>query len=150
MAELTDIRKAVRERYASAAKAAAAATPSGCCSPADATGVFGGALYEQTDEAPEAALNASLGCGVPTAVADLHAGEVVLDLGSGAGADVLISARRAGPTGRVRRGRDPGDPPRAPARRRGDHSRPQAGVRAAVPTAGFRLRATAATQACWS
>ena len=52
-------------------------------------------------DAPEAAINASLGCGVPTAVADLHEGETVLDLGSGAGADVLISARRVGPTGRA-------------------------------------------------
>jgi arsenite methyltransferase len=51
--------------------------------------------------ASEAAVNASLGCGVPTAVAELHEGEVVLDLGSGAGADVLISARRVGPTGRA-------------------------------------------------
>ena len=50
---------------------------------------------------PEAAFDASLGCGVPTAVADLHAGETVLDLGSGAGADVLISARRVGPAGRA-------------------------------------------------
>ena len=50
---------------------------------------------------PEAAVGASLGCGVPTAVADLHEGEMVLDLGSGAGADVLISARRVGPTGRA-------------------------------------------------
>ena len=51
--------------------------------------------------APAAAVAASLGCGVPTAVADLHEGETVLDLGSGAGADVLISARRVGPTGRA-------------------------------------------------
>ena len=51
--------------------------------------------------ASEAAVDASLGCGVPTAVADLHEGEIVLDLGSGAGADVLISARRVGPTGRA-------------------------------------------------
>ena len=50
---------------------------------------------------PEAAINASLGCGVPTAVADLHGGETVLDLGSGASADVLISARRVGPTGKA-------------------------------------------------
>ena len=53
------------------------------------------------DGARTAALNASLGCGVPTAVADLHEGETVLDLGSGAGADVLISARRVGPTGKA-------------------------------------------------
>jgi len=65
--------------------------------------VFGGTLYESDEaaDAPEAAVNASLGCGVPTAVADLHEGETVLDLGSGAGADVLISARRVGETGRA-------------------------------------------------
>jgi arsenite methyltransferase len=65
--------------------------------------VFGSSLYAESGEndAPEIAVNASLGCGVPTAVADLHEGEVVLDLGSGAGADVLISARRVGPTGRA-------------------------------------------------
>ena len=95
MAELTDIRETVRERYA-----AAATSGSGCCSPADDTGVFGQALYEG-EEAPAEAVGASLGCGVPTAVADLMEGETVLDLGSGAGADVLISARRVGPTGRV-------------------------------------------------
>jgi arsenite methyltransferase len=65
--------------------------------------VFGAELYgpEATEGAPVAALEASLGCGVPTAVADLHPGEVVLDLGSGAGADVLISARRVAPGGRA-------------------------------------------------
>jgi arsenite methyltransferase len=65
--------------------------------------VFGDALYADTDTAgaTDAALAASLGCGVPIAVADLHEGETVLDLGSGAGAgaDVLISARRVAPTG---------------------------------------------------
>jgi arsenite methyltransferase len=71
MAELTETRELVRERYAEAARAS-----EGCCGP-------------------------SLGCGVPTAVADLHEGETVLDLGSGAGADVLISARRVGPGGRA-------------------------------------------------
>ena len=109
MAELTDIRDTVRERYAAAAKAASKAASEGCCgsklscSPADATGVFGGALYDEAAgaEAPESALNASLGCGVPTAVADLHEGETVLDLGSGAGADVLISSRRVGPSGKA-------------------------------------------------
>ena len=114
MAELTeDIREAVRERYAAAAHAAAssqdARTETECCSsnrhasrsPADETGVFGGTLYAQADneDIPQAAIDASLGCGVPTAVADLREGETVLDLGSGAGADVLISARRVGPTG---------------------------------------------------
>ena len=111
---MTDIRESVRERYAAAAKAAAhsrAAQPeAGCCgsqelicSPADETGAFGGALYDETTraDATEAALDASLGCGVPTAVADLHEGETVLDLGSGAGADVLISARRVGRAGRA-------------------------------------------------
>jgi ubiquinone/menaquinone biosynthesis C-methylase UbiE len=65
--------------------------------------VFGDALYGADDVAgaPAAAVEASLGCGVPTAVADLHEGETVLDLGSGAGADVLISARRVGPAGTV-------------------------------------------------
>ncbi len=114
MAELTDIRDTVRDRYAAAATAAANAqaeqTQAGCCatesltcSPADDTGVFGGTLYDEAsrENVPEAALNASLGCGVPTAVADLREGETVLDLGSGAGADVLISARRVAPTGKA-------------------------------------------------
>jgi arsenite methyltransferase len=114
VAELSDIRESVRERYAAAAKRAAgvdASDPeSGCCgetggscSPADAAGVFGSRLYDQATakEAPRSALDASLGCGVPTAVADLRDGETVLDLGSGAGADVLISARRVAPTGRA-------------------------------------------------
>ncbi len=66
------------------------------------TVVFGHSLYgNEGDAAPRAAVEASLGCGVPTAVADLHEGETVLDLGSGAGADVLISARRVGATGKA-------------------------------------------------
>jgi SAM-dependent methyltransferase len=95
------VREAVREKYAAAAAAAGEAR--GCCSPADGEGVFGSSLYAGSDEhgAPASALSASLGCGVPTAVADLHEGETVLDLGSGAGADVLISARRVGPAGRA-------------------------------------------------
>jgi SAM-dependent methyltransferase len=65
--------------------------------------VFGSALYDdgQAEGATAPAVAASLGCGVPTAVADLHEGETVLDLGSGAGADVLISAKRVGTTGRA-------------------------------------------------
>jgi SAM-dependent methyltransferase len=96
----TDLREAVRERYAAAARAAAADPASSCC---DGDAVFGGALYaaDEAGGAPGPALNASLGCGVPTAVADLHEGETVLDLGSGAGADVLISARRVGAAGRA-------------------------------------------------
>ncbi len=119
MAELTaDVREIVRDRYAKAAQAAqsgaydqarALESESGCCasgascSPADETGVFGSSLYDEAsrENVPEAAVSASLGCGVPTAVAELRDGEVVLDLGSGAGADVLISARRVAPTGRA-------------------------------------------------
>jgi arsenite methyltransferase len=93
MSQPTEIREVVRERYAAAAR-----SNGGCCG-TDEQG-FGAALYEGEDVA-EPALSASLGCGVPTAVADLHEGETVLDLGSGAGADVLISARRVGPTGRA-------------------------------------------------
>jgi SAM-dependent methyltransferase len=102
-----DIRETVRAKYAAVARAAAADSPASCCGVAttDAAGteVFGGALYTRDDagDAPETALNASLGCGVPTAVADLRDGETVLDLGSGAGADVLISAGRVGPTGKA-------------------------------------------------
>jgi arsenite methyltransferase len=95
MADLTDyIRENVREKYAAAAKRS-----TGCCG----SDTFGSTLYDEAtaDGVPEAAVNASLGCGVPTAVADLHEGETVLDLGSGAGADVFISARRVGPTGRA-------------------------------------------------
>ena len=100
MAQLTDtdIREQVRERYAAAAKQA-----SGCgCGP-ETEDFFGGSLYDEAsrEDVPGAAVEASLGCGVPTAVADLHDGETVLDLGSGAGADVLISARRVAPSGRA-------------------------------------------------
>jgi arsenite methyltransferase len=101
-----DMREVVRERYATAARAAGSGD--GCCSSVsltDASGaeVFGNAVYAgaEIDGATGDALDASLGCGVPTAVANLHAGEVVLDLGSGAGADVLISAQRVGPTGKA-------------------------------------------------
>ena len=99
-ATTTVVRDSVRDKYASAAEAAAAGADASCWSPADDTRVFGAALYSDTDEVPEA-ISASLGCGVPTAVADLHEGETVLNLGSGAGADVLISARRVGTTGRA-------------------------------------------------
>jgi SAM-dependent methyltransferase len=112
MAELNadrDVRETVRERYAAAARAAPSA--GGCCSAGaevaltDEAGaqVFGHTLYsgEEVDGAVPEAVAASLGCGVPTAVAALREGETVLDLGSGAGADVLISARRVGPTGKA-------------------------------------------------
>ncbi|HEX5924019.1 MAG TPA: arsenite methyltransferase [Baekduia sp.] len=103
-----DVRETVRERYAAAARASAAG--SSCCGTPevalnDESGVqvFGNTLYDGAETAgavPEA-VAASLGCGVPTAVAALDEGETVLDLGSGAGADVLISAQRVGPTGKA-------------------------------------------------
>ena len=103
-----EIREQVRERYAAAARSIATGSSS-CCdatlttTDASGTEVFGSALYAADDVtgAPDSAVSASLGCGVPTVVADLHQGETVLDLGSGAGADVLISARRVAPTGRA-------------------------------------------------
>jgi SAM-dependent methyltransferase len=97
----------VRARYAEAAVAAGARrtdsdAQASCCGP-DGSAVFGEILYDATDRAdlPEAAILASLGCGNPTAVADLRPGERVLDLGSGGGIDVILSARRVGPSGRA-------------------------------------------------
>jgi SAM-dependent methyltransferase len=108
------IREQVRERYAAAANAIGTDSGGGCCGSSagcgsdvalgDASGtqVFGDGLYAGEDVGEAApALEASLGCGVPTAVADLREGETVLDLGSGAGGDVLISARRVGQTGKA-------------------------------------------------
>jgi arsenite methyltransferase len=94
----------VQARYADAARAVLAGTTDGpavvtdCCGPAAA---WGEALYAPDERAalPEAAVLASLGCGNPTAVAELRPGDVVLDLGSGGGIDVLLSAARVGPTG---------------------------------------------------
>ncbi len=111
----TAIRDAVRERYTAAARAITDTRDRGCCaSVADtdcrATSVlgdegepFGAALYaaSEHDELPDTATLASLGCGNPTAVAELHDGETVLDLGSGGGIDVLLSARRVGPSGKA-------------------------------------------------
>jgi arsenite methyltransferase len=103
----TDIREVVRDKYAAAARAAADANASeascGCGPGGCGPGVFGSALYADADAegATHSAVSASLGCGVPTEVADLHEGETVLDLGSGAGADVLISARRVGASGKA-------------------------------------------------
>jgi arsenite methyltransferase len=97
------LREQVRARYADAAQAAArggrGSCGSGSCCADEA--VFGEVLYsaEERGELPDAAALASLGCGNPTAVADLHEGEVVLDLGSGGGIDVILSAKRVGPTG---------------------------------------------------
>jgi arsenite methyltransferase len=111
-----EIREAVRDRYAEAAKAASAGAGASCCGPADnACGggsadlaemkddIFGEQLYPDSDREilPDAAQLASLGCGNPTAVAELDEGETVLDLGSGGGIDVLLSARRVGVTGKA-------------------------------------------------
>jgi arsenite methyltransferase len=110
-----DVREQVRQRYADAARAVAttgtnplALIEADCCSAAscapegvDVDSAFGSVLYSegQRGELPADAVLASLGCGNPTAVAELKAGETVLDLGSGGGIDVLLSARRVGPTG---------------------------------------------------
>jgi len=103
-----DLRDEVRRRYAESARAVLEGTDGcgcgsgSCCADAEADAEkFGEALYaaEQRGELPEAAVLASLGCGNPTAVAELHEGETVLDLGSGGGIDVILSAKRVGPTG---------------------------------------------------
>jgi len=105
-----DVRERVRDRYAAAARTASAVGSEAPCCGADValtdahgTQVFGDVLYGEVDAggASSAAISASLGCGVPTAVADLHEGETVLDLGAGAGADALLAARRVAPTGRA-------------------------------------------------
>jgi arsenite methyltransferase len=105
----TDIRQAVRERYGEAARRAAAGEDATCCGTSccgtDATrsDPITRDLYDalSTSELPAAAVLASLGCGNPTALAALNPGEVVLDLGSGGGIDVLLSAARVGPSGHV-------------------------------------------------
>ena len=102
----TDIKDVVKEKYGQAAlrvhsggSSCCGAAPSdlSCCDPITAD------LYDQaqTTEIPEGALKASLGCGNPTALAELSPGETVLDLGSGGGIDVLLSARRVGPNGKA-------------------------------------------------
>jgi arsenite methyltransferase len=100
-----DIREAVRDAYAGAAGrfASEGRASCGCTTGPQDAATFGAGLYAPADvgDAAATALPASLGCGVPTAVAGLREGEVVLDLGSGAGADVLISAKRVGATGRA-------------------------------------------------
>ena len=107
--QLSEIRETVRERYAEAAKVSEAGAQAccgggSCCGPTDIAQTqeefanFGAELYSGAEqgELPDAAKLASLGCGNPTAVAELHEGETVLDLGSGGGIDVLLSARRVG------------------------------------------------------
>jgi arsenite methyltransferase len=107
MKAIDEIREQVRGRYAEAALAVdrgknACCGPNDCCGDVGCTDEqFGAALYDDAErrELPEAARLASLGCGNPIAVAELRKGETVLDLGSGGGIDVLLSARRVGPTG---------------------------------------------------
>jgi arsenite methyltransferase len=111
----SDVQEAVREGYAAAAQSVQEGQVARCGPAVDFCGCgtdipdacggeqFGAGLYEVADrnELPDAAKLASLGCGNPTAVAELHEGETVLDLGSGGGIDVLLSARRVGRTGRA-------------------------------------------------
>ena len=100
-----DIRTTVRERYGRAASQVIdSGSKHGCCNPqAEASDPITRDLYDDSakDTLPRAAVAASLGCGNPTALAELHPGEVVLDLGSGGGIDVLLSARRVGPSGKA-------------------------------------------------
>lgn len=106
---MTDVREQVRERYAEAAVSLAEGCGCGCdcesigCCGDEPTTLFGKGLYAEDDRAtlPYEAVTASLGCGNPVAVVALHEGETVLDLGSGGGIDVLLSARRVGPSGTV-------------------------------------------------
>jgi SAM-dependent methyltransferase len=106
--EKAEIKDVVRERYARAARGVIAGTSGSCCGgegsrDSGCGDPITGNLYEdaQMGELPAAALLASLGCGNPTALAQLKEGETVLDLGSGGGIDVLLSARRVGPTGKA-------------------------------------------------
>jgi SAM-dependent methyltransferase len=104
---MSELRERVRERYAAAANAVEEGhaandfgEEAGCCEPGPGLGEI---LYDRAErgQVPDDAVLASLGCGNPTTVADLHEGDTVLDLGSGGGIDVLLSARRVGPTGRA-------------------------------------------------
>jgi len=103
------VREVVRERYGQAVTAVMKGSKPSCCgssakdSPLDFTDPITRNLYgsDETAALPEAAVLASFGCGNPTALAELRPGEVVLDLGSGGGIDVLLSARRVGPTGKA-------------------------------------------------
>jgi len=102
------VRETVKERYGQAVKAVMKGSRPSCCGSAATPGISGTDpitrdLYdaEQAQGVPEDALLASFGCGNPTALANLHPGETVLDLGSGGGIDVLLSAKRVGPTGKA-------------------------------------------------
>lgn len=102
-----EVKEIVKEKYGEAARRVTAGGSNGCCGASsalvDCCDPITSNLYDeaQAGQIPEAALKASLGCGNPTALAKLNAGETVLDLGSGGGIDVLLSARRVGPTGKA-------------------------------------------------
>ena len=101
-----DVRDTVREKYGQAARRVSTGATASCCSPSCCGGAddpITSNLYTaaETDSLPHGAVLASLGCGNPTALAELHAGEIVLDLGSGGGIDVLLSGRRVGPSGKA-------------------------------------------------
>ena len=106
---MSELRDAVRDRYAAAAKrfseeaaASCCSAEAGCCGPAEAAIVDLSRGYSSADlQQINLSQSVSLGCGNPTALAELRPGETVLDLGSGGGMDVLLSARRVGPTGRA-------------------------------------------------
>ena len=113
-ATIEEIRSTVQARYGATARSVAEGQATSCCSPTDGSSGCCGAtsetwdpitadLYDAGETAglPAEALLASLGCGNPTALAELHDGETVLDLGCGGGIDVLLSARRVGPTGKA-------------------------------------------------
>ena len=105
--ETTNLKEVVKEKYGQAALRVKSGARNGCCGASAGTELgcdpITSNLYDasQSGQIPEQALLASLGCGNPTALAQLSAGEVVLDLGSGGGIDVLLSARRVGPTGKA-------------------------------------------------
>src|SRR5580658_7212283 len=105
MESTTNIQEQVKEKYGSAARAVAASgSVQACCDPGlRCCDPITTNLYseDQTGIIPEKAIKASLGCGNPTALIDLRPGETVLDLGSGGGIDVLLSAKRVGPTGKA-------------------------------------------------
>jgi len=102
-----ELKEVIKEKYGEAARRVVEGGTNGCCGASSALGSscdpITSNLYDelQAGQIPEEALKASLGCGNPTALAKLNAGEVVLDLGSGGGIDVLLSARRVGPTGKA-------------------------------------------------
>ena len=128
-----ELREQVRRHYAEAATAVSEGKAGGCCDDSccsgDQQGSLGEALYgiEERAELPDAAVLASLGCGNPTAVAELREGETVLDLGSGGGIDVILSAKRVGQAG-LAYGLDMTDEMLALARRNAE----EAGVRNAI------------------